>query len=149
MGKVTRLFCWHQHFVHKRLSAPAPGLYTFGKTLKNVYKIRIQRDLFETCNIWAKGKGLSVVIKICPQGVVWPCPGAIYMYKSIKIYTRTRCQVSVYRTIGPLVYQYIQITVTSLFLGWFWNTLHQNKWLAKLILRSLWRILVLMFFKQL
>ena len=25
------------------------------------------------------------------------------MYKSIKIYTRTRCQVSVYRTTGPLV----------------------------------------------
>ena len=32
-----------------------------------------------------------------------PCPGAIYMYKSINIYTRTRCQVSVYRTTGPLV----------------------------------------------
>ena len=25
------------------------------------------------------------------------------MYKSIKIYSRTRCQVSVYRTTGPLV----------------------------------------------
>ena len=25
------------------------------------------------------------------------------MYKSIKIYTRTRCQVSVYRTTGPLL----------------------------------------------
>ena len=37
------------------------------------------------------------------QGVVCPCPGAIYMYKSIQIYTRTRCQVSVYRTTGPLV----------------------------------------------
>ena len=38
-----------------------------------------------------------------PKGVVCPCPGAIYMYKSIKIYTRTRCQVSVYRTTAPLV----------------------------------------------
>ena len=27
---------WHQNFVHKGLSAPAPGLYTCGKTLKNV-----------------------------------------------------------------------------------------------------------------
>ena len=27
------------------------------------------------------------------------------MYKNIKIYTRTRCQVSVYRTTGPLVIQ--------------------------------------------
>ena len=54
MGKVTRLFCWHQDFVHKGLSAPAPELYTCGKTLKNVYKIRIQRNLFEACNKWSK-----------------------------------------------------------------------------------------------
>ena len=48
--------------------------------------------------------GLSVVIKILsPRGCL-PCPGASYMYKSIKIYTRTRCQVSVYRTTGPLVW---------------------------------------------
>ena len=26
MGKATRLFCWHQDFVHKGLSAPAPWL---------------------------------------------------------------------------------------------------------------------------
>ena len=32
--------------------------------IKNVYKIRFQRDHFETCNIWAKRKGLSIVIKI-------------------------------------------------------------------------------------
>ena len=53
MGKVTRLFCWHQDFVHKGLSTPAPGLYTCGKTLKSVYKIIIQRDWFETCNKWS------------------------------------------------------------------------------------------------
>ena len=28
-------------------------------------------------------------------------------------------------------FEYIQTTVTSLFLDWFWKTLHQNKWLAK------------------
>ena len=59
-----------------------------------MYKIRFRRDHFETCNIWAKRKGLSVVIKsdksclltskVCPQGVVCPCPGAIYIYKIIK-----------------------------------------------------------------
>ena len=38
MGIVKRLFCWHQDFVHKGLSVSAPGLYTCGKTLKNVYK---------------------------------------------------------------------------------------------------------------
>ena len=54
MSKVTRLFYWQQDFVHKGLSALALGLYTCGKTLKNVYNIRIQRDLFETCNKWSK-----------------------------------------------------------------------------------------------
>ena len=28
-------------------------------------------------------------------------------------------------------FEYIQTTVTSLFLGRFWKTLHQNKWFAK------------------
>ena len=42
------------NFVHKELSASAPGLYTCEKTFKNVCKIRIQRDLFETCNKWSK-----------------------------------------------------------------------------------------------
>ena len=133
MGKVIRDFCWHQKFVPKGLYALAPGLYTFwnlqhmGKEKrpfccyqnfvpnvlsapaqgyiheKNVSKIRLQRDCFKTCNKWAKW-WLSVDINIWPQGVVCLCPGAIYMYKSIKIYTSTRCQVSVYRTTGPLVW---------------------------------------------
>ena len=81
MGKVTRPFWWHHNFVHKGLSAPALGLYTCGKTLKNVYKIRFRRDHFETCNIWVKRKGLSVVIKcLSPVGCL-PLPGAIYMWK--------------------------------------------------------------------
>ena len=46
MGKVTRPFSWHQNCFHKGLPFPAPGLCTCGKTLKNVYKIRIQRDFF-------------------------------------------------------------------------------------------------------
>ena len=69
-----------------------------------MYKIILQKDCFKTCNKWAKWQGLSIYINICPQGVVCPRPGAIYMYKSIKIYTRTRCQVSVYRTTGLLVF---------------------------------------------
>ena len=84
MGKVKRLFCWHQDFVHKGLSDPAPGLYICGKTLKNVYKIRIQRDLFETCNKWSSDKGFLLTSKVCPQGVFCPFPGAVYMYKIIK-----------------------------------------------------------------
>ena len=46
-----------------------PGLYTGIKSLKNVYKIRFRRDHFENCYIWAKRKGLSVVIKcLSPMG---------------------------------------------------------------------------------
>ena len=107
---------------------PCLGAIYMYKIIKNVYKIRFWRDHFETCNIWAKRKGLSVVIKclspmgVCPcllhvqkctenrtskhffkpvtngqsdkgfvltsnvrpQGVVCPCPGAIYIYKIIK-----------------------------------------------------------------
>ena len=114
MDKVTRPFCWHQNFVPKGLSTPAPGLYTCGKALKNmyeikswkrlfcnlqqmvkliralcwhqdpkglsapvlglytcgkknkknVYKIRVQRNVLETFTKWAKWQGLSVDIEI-------------------------------------------------------------------------------------
>ena len=46
---------------------------------KNVYKIRFRRDHFETCNIWVKRKGLSVVIKILSPTDCLPLPGAIYI----------------------------------------------------------------------
>ena len=39
---------------------------------------------------------------LSPRGCL-PLQWAIYMYKSITIYTRTSCQLSVYRTTGPLV----------------------------------------------
>ena len=31
-----------------------------------------------------KDKGFLLTLKFCPQGVVCPCPGPIYMYKIIK-----------------------------------------------------------------
>ena len=140
MVELIMAFCWHQKFFPQGVFCPCPGaiyIYMY-KLIKNVYKIRFRRDHFETCNIWAKRKGLSVVIKIflvsskfqmdclpvaiyiwwnmkkmyiksdfkaiffkpatngqsdkgflltskvCPQGVVCPCPGAIYMYKALK-----------------------------------------------------------------
>ena len=54
------------------------------KIIKNMYKIKFRRDHFETCNIWAKGKGLSVVIKILSPICCLPLPGAIYMWKNMK-----------------------------------------------------------------
>ena len=38
MGKVIRAFCWHEKFVPKGLSALAPGLYTYIKSLKMCIK---------------------------------------------------------------------------------------------------------------
>ena len=59
------------------------GLYTCGKNiLKNVYKIRIQRDLFETCNKATNGrsdKGFLLTSNVCP------CPGLYTCIKSLKM----------------------------------------------------------------
>ena len=71
-------------FVPKGFSALAPGLYTMYmyKIIKNVYKITFRRDNFETCNMWAKRKGLSVVIKILSSVDCLPLPwGYICMMK--------------------------------------------------------------------
>ena len=64
---------------------PCPGAIYMYKIIKNGYKIRFRRDHFETCNIWAKRKGLSVVIKILFSVCCLPPPGAIYMWKNMKI----------------------------------------------------------------
>ena len=76
--RVTKGLCLYKNSDPKRLSAPAPGLYTCIKTWKIMSQIRLQRYFFETCNKWAKWQGFF------PQGVVCPCPGAIYMWKNIK-----------------------------------------------------------------
>ena len=46
MNEVTIHFCWHQSFVPWGLSAPALGLYTCIKPWKQLYKIRLKRDVF-------------------------------------------------------------------------------------------------------
>ena len=78
---------------------PDLGLYTCKKSfkmcLKSFFKEIVQMGKVMRAFCWHQH---------CPQGVFCPCPGAIYMYKRIKIYTRTRCQGSYYRTAGPLVY---------------------------------------------
>ena len=70
---LTSKICPQGVFCH------CPGAIYMYKIIKNVYKIRFRRNHFETCNIWAKRKGLSVVIKILSQMVCLPLPGAIYI----------------------------------------------------------------------
>ena len=78
--EVTRCSCWHKNFIPKGLSAPAPGLYTCIKSLKNMYKVRLQRDFFLTCSKWPKWPEVSVDIKILSSGFVCPWPAAIYIH---------------------------------------------------------------------
>ena len=63
---------------------PCPEAIYMYKIIKNVYKIRFRRDHFETCNIWAKRKGLSVFIKILSPMDCLPLPGVIYIWWSMK-----------------------------------------------------------------
>ena len=68
-GWSDKGFLWTSKVCPQGVFCPCPGLYTCIKVIKNVYKIRFRRDHFETCNIWAKRKGLSVDIKILsPRG---------------------------------------------------------------------------------
>ena len=48
-GQSDKAFLLTSKFCPEGVVCPAPGLYTCGKTLKNMYKIKVERDLFETC----------------------------------------------------------------------------------------------------
>ena len=89
MNEITRHFCWPQNFVPWGLSAPGPGFSVDIKILSPgaiyIYKIRLQRDLFETCNKWPKWQDVPVDIKISSPRGCQPLPrGYIYMYKIMK-----------------------------------------------------------------
>ena len=77
---MTKPFCWYQNFVHKGLSAPAPGLFTCGKTLKMCIKSEFKRF------VWNLQQMVKVIMAFCwhqkfvPNGVFCPCAG----YKIIK-----------------------------------------------------------------
>ena len=78
-GRSDKGFLLTSKVCPKGVFCPCPGAIYLYKIIKNVYQIRFRRDHFETCNLWAKGKGLSVVIKfLYPMGCL-PLPGAIYM----------------------------------------------------------------------
>ena len=82
MDKVTRPFCWHQNFVQKGLSTPAPGLYIHVEKHEKMCINRNSKRFFATnCR---NVKSFLLTSKFWPQGFVCPSPGAIYMYKIIK-----------------------------------------------------------------
>ena len=84
MGKVKRPFCWHQNFVPKGLSAPSLGLYTCINSLKMCIKSDFMEILYTFCTNGLSDKAFRLRSKFCLQGVVCPCPWAIYyMYRII------------------------------------------------------------------
>ena len=84
MNEVTRHFCWHQNFVPWGLSAPALGLYTCIKSSKKCIKSDFEEIFLKLATNDRSDKMFLLTSKFRPQGVVSPCPGAIYMYKIMK-----------------------------------------------------------------
>ena len=83
-GRSDKSFLLTSNVCPQGIFCPCPGAIYMYKTIKSVYKIRFRRDHFETCNIWAKRKGLSVVIKILSPVDCLPLPGAIYIWWNMK-----------------------------------------------------------------
>ena len=76
---------------------PYPGLYTCIKSWK-MYKIRFQREFFETCNKWPNWQTVPVDIKISSPRGCQSLPRAIYMYKILKNVYKIRFQRDVFET---------------------------------------------------
>ena len=91
MGKEKSDFCCHKIFVPNGLSAPTWGYIHVKKKKKKkklkktVKKIRLQRDFFKLATNGQSDKEFLLTSNNCPQGVVCPCPGAIYIIKSFKM----------------------------------------------------------------
>ena len=85
-GRSDKSFLLTSKGCPQEVFCPCPRAIYMYKIIKNMYKIRFRRDHFETCNIWAKRKGFSVVIKILFPMDCLPLPGAIYIYIYIYIY---------------------------------------------------------------
>ena len=86
MGKEKRPFCCHQNFDPNGLSVPAWGYIHMAKHEKMYIKLTkpIFFLFFKPATNGQSENGFLLTSKVCPQGVVCPCLGAIYMYKIIK-----------------------------------------------------------------
>ena len=83
-GQNDKVFLLTSGFCPQWVVCPCPGAIYMWKNIKKVYKVRIQRDLFELAANGLSDKGFLLTSKVCPDGVFCSCPGAAYMYKIIK-----------------------------------------------------------------
>ena len=84
-GQCDKAFLLTSEFCPQRVVCPYPGaIYMW----KNIKKMCIKSEFKEICLKLATNgrsdKGFLLTSKVCSQGVLCPCPGAIYMYKIIK-----------------------------------------------------------------
>ena len=81
-GQSDKAFLMTSKFCPQRVVRPCPGaIYMYKIIKKCLYKIRLQRDIFETCNKWPKEQEVSVDIKILsPRGCL--APGLLICIKS-------------------------------------------------------------------
>ena len=83
MTRVTKGFCLYKTFDLKGLSAPAPELYTCILHEKLCIKSDFKDIFLKLATNGQSEKTFLLTSGFCPQRVVSPCPGAIYMWKNI------------------------------------------------------------------
>ena len=93
-GQREKAFCCHQNFVPNMLSAPARGYIHVEKHEKMCIKSDFKEIVLKLATNGQSDKGFLLTSTFfVPKGLSAPA------------HTRTRCQVSIYRTTGPLVFK--------------------------------------------
>ena len=101
-GQSDKEFLLTSKFCPQGVVCPCPGAVCMYKSFKMCLKSYFKEIVLKLATDGQSDKGFLLTSTFVPKGLIAPA-----LYKSIKIYTRTRCQVSVYRITGPLVYFYI------------------------------------------
>ena len=71
----------------KGVFCPCPGAIYMRKIIENVYKIRLRRNQFQICNIWAKRRPFCCHQNFVPNGLSTPAWG--YIHNGEKMYIKS------------------------------------------------------------
>ena len=82
---MTRCSCWHQNFVAKGLSAPAPGLYTCIKSWKKYIKSDFKEIFLKLVAKDRSDKRFLLTSKFCPLGMSALTCGYIHLLNHEKM----------------------------------------------------------------
>ena len=81
MGEEKNPFCCHQNFVPNDC-LPLPGAIYIWLNMKKMYtKSDFKAICLKPATNGQSDMGFLLTSKVCPKGVVCPCPGALYIYK--------------------------------------------------------------------